>query len=744
MRPTWPSFALAALLLVLLVFVPLAAAKAFTFSDESTSASPQETRYVSFTQDIMDGPESSLVLPPENTLPENTQPRYSDTSKQGRTYQFSPINDTGQDGEGWNDSENPYLQQQQQQNDDEEETPPPNDGDDGTTDPNEDDEPTPQEEESPGDEDGSDVTPQQTNSCTDWEWHNEWFNCIDNLPDAPEVECAEEPTPSSPDSGMAGWFAEPTLDSDKDEGIGMYTSYGYAGYQLPMYGSKAPSVAGSCVDALSLPNGADSANAVANLQFNLATATTGASNSMRQYAWEPGTMWSWSDEFLETGTNAVYTRVFSVFGAITLAIVGLYLLWRSRQAEMSNAVTTASWAALIMVLVIAVAQWPTQASGWADKGLTMGLNVSTNMLPDEGAEGCIEAPGADQDEYEEIKEYNPDDCIDTRGGAVKASDMVVDKVLYENWLRAMLGQGTEFTPTDDEDEDGNPVVTDANTAYKYGPALYWAQALTWNENERAEEDPANRAEIFEEKQKTWRNLAAQIEREDPEAHAALVGERAWERAGTALLALVTALFFSLFDLTSSLLIILGFMVVRFAIIALPIIGTVALLRPAGGPFKRLVNIVLASIINVMVFAVAAVVYLYAASLILGANLPSWLQIVLIGLVGVSAWMLLRPFRRLASMQGSQSATDSLLARNDSNNERDSNARKQTQSIQDTNTNISQMRREQAQRRPETRPDTGSVSDQASTPRQEAHGGYAPGQQPVQSFGGDVYRPGGGR
>ncbi len=46
-------------------------------------------------------------------------------------------------------------------------------------------------------------------------------------------------------------------------------------------------------------------------------------------------MWGWADPLVEKATQSIYNQVFTVFGAITLAIVGVYLLWRSRQAEMS-------------------------------------------------------------------------------------------------------------------------------------------------------------------------------------------------------------------------------------------------------------------------------------------------------------------------------------------------------------------------------------------------------------------------
>ncbi|WP_051325200.1 hypothetical protein [Glycomyces tenuis] len=560
---------------------------------------------------------------------------------------------------------------------------------------------------------------QDSSGCSDWEWHYEWEQCLDEVAEVPEAECAEAPTPSSPDSGMAGWFAEPSLP-DQGEGIGQYSRYGYAGYQLPMYASKEASVGGQCIDSLSLPDGADTANALANMEFNTSTAIIGASNSMRQAAWDPQRLWGWSNEFMETGSEAVYSQVFTIFGAVTVGVVGLYLLWRSRQADMNNAVTTTAWAVLILVLVTAVARWPVQAASWADQGMSAGLNLSQGLIQDEAAEGCISMPGLSNREYEEARRANPDaECIDTRSAAVKASDMSTGDVLYQNWLRAMLGQSEEVTYQQEdgevaEDDEGNPEVRESNTAYKYGPALYAAQAMSWAEIEQAEQSTGERADIIEEKQENWRKLATLIQQEDPESYEHLTGGRAWERTGSGLLSLLTALFFSLFDLTASVLIILGFMIVRFAVIALPIIGTIAILRPAGGPFKRLVNIVLAAVINVIVFAIAAVIYLFAADRILGANLPSWMQVMLIGLVGVAAWLLLRPFRRLASFQGAGGPTDVLFGRT-------VDKRKETEI----------ERRRETIRQGETRPESRSEGSQGKQQERTEGRTAPPEQQPGQ-------------
>ena len=50
----------------------------------------------------------------------------------------------------------------------------------------------------------------------------------------------------------------------------------------------------------------------------IATAVIGASNALRERAWDPETMWGWADPLVDQATKAVYSKVFSVFGVITL------------------------------------------------------------------------------------------------------------------------------------------------------------------------------------------------------------------------------------------------------------------------------------------------------------------------------------------------------------------------------------------------------------------------------------------
>ena len=103
-------------------------------------------------------------------------------------------------------------------------------------------------------------------------------------------------------------------------------------------------------------------NTVANGEFMLASGIVGASNALRERAWDPGQMWGWADPLVENATKAIYSKVFSVFGVLTLAVVGLYLIWRSRNANMSGAMTTAGWALFVMVAVTAIAAWPVHSA----------------------------------------------------------------------------------------------------------------------------------------------------------------------------------------------------------------------------------------------------------------------------------------------------------------------------------------------------------------------------------------------
>jgi hypothetical protein len=360
----------------------------------------------------------------------------------------------------------------------------------------------------------------------------------------------------------------------------------------------------------------------------LATSVIGASNALRERAWNPKSMWGWADPLVDRATKAVYLKVFTVFGAVTLAIIGLYLLWRARQSDLSNAMTTAGWAVLVMVVITAIAQWPTWSANVADNTLIGSLGVIHDAV----------GPPSQDTPADQCRNPDPQGCIDHRPPAVRASDTASDGMLYRNWLRGELGSA------------------DSETARRYGPVLYDAKSFSWGETQDIRKDPKQRQALIDQKQKRWMKVAEEIKKEDPEAYEYLQGTKGMERIGAGFIAILASLFFAMFDITASILVLLGFLIFRWAVIAAPILGTVGLLRPASSGLRRLANAVLAAIFNIIIFGTGAAVYLFAVDLVMStASLPGWLQVVLIWLTGVVGWLLLRPYRRITQLGGKDSS-----------------------------------------------------------------------------------------
>src|SRR3954454_24561744 len=295
-------------------------------------------------------------------------------------------------------------------------------------------------------------------ACSTEEWQQDFKGCVDRLAkvSASRAQCLLPPTPSTPDAGLAGWFAERPASSTEPGPQGIYSQYGYAGYSYTTYDLDS-----GCASTLIDPD-YKFETTVANGEFMIATAVIGASNALRERAWDPQSLWGWADPLVQQATRAVYEKVFSVFGVITLAIVGLYLLWRSRQADMGAATTTAGWAILVMVAVNAIAAWPVRSANIADQTLVTTLGV------------VHDAVGPRAHTPTTCDDPTPGACTHNRPPAVRASDTATETMLYRNFLRGLLGSA------------------DSETAKKYGKALYDAKSLSWADAERLRNNPADR------------------------------------------------------------------------------------------------------------------------------------------------------------------------------------------------------------------------------------------------------------
>lgn len=426
---------------------------------------------------------------------------------------------------------------------------------------------------------------------------------------ASSLDCKESPPASGPSSGLAGWFLrQPKNPSAKDPfkdsaGVSTYDAYGYAGLSYTTYDL-------GCGPGAVRDPSALTTNTIANLLYSPAMWLVALDNSVREYAYQPNSMWGWTDQLVARASSALADRVFNVWGVLVLGIVGVWLLWGARGGNMSAAVTTAGWALLVMALVSAVAAWPLNASRAADSTLTGVLgSVSGAMSSSVGG-------------------------ADGRPPAVRASGVMTQTVLYQQWLRGTLGS------------------SDSDVAKKYGPDLYRAHAISWYESKKMQENPGTRSAIFADKAKLWATTAAKVKAEDPEAYEYLVGRKGTERVGAAMLALISAVVVTPFDLMASVLVLVAFLIIRLAVAFLPAIGTIGILRPASGPLRNMLRTVVAAIINCVIFGIGSAVFLLAVEVITGtSSLAGWQQILLMWLTGVILWLLLRPYRRLTQLTG---------------------------------------------------------------------------------------------
>ncbi len=463
--------------------------------------------------------------------------------------------------------------------------------------------------------------------CSIEEWRNpaNFGSCAKRLQVdvTRRAECLTPPTPSSPTSGAAGWFSN-RPDNDLRSGItGQFSTYGVAGYQLEVYDM-------TCLGAAANP-AAVGQTAFASMLFTTAAALVGAAGGLRELAYEPGKMWDWSDEVVEDLTEMIFEYLFTPIGAVMVAGTGLWLLWLSRQGRLSHAVKIVGWSIVVVVVVTGVARWPVHAAHAADGAASTGLKVIHSVV---GPAPKHIAP--DRCVFPE----DPDACQDHRTTAVRASDTAVEAILYRNWLRAVLGSA------------------DSKTARTYGPALYDAATISWSEAADIEKDPGQRQAAVSLKASQWMAIAEKIRVEDPEAYEHLRGARGTDRVVTSIVTLLSAVIYVIFDMLASFVILLGFLIFRVAVIALPVVGTIGVAYAFSGPFIRVVNTVVAAMFNIMIFGAGGGTFLTVVDKIFNSDLPAPAQLFGVGLTAVALTVLLRPWRNVLRILGAPEAADS--------------------------------------------------------------------------------------
>jgi hypothetical protein len=417
----------------------------------------------------------------------------------------------------------------------------------------------------------------------------------------------DAPTPEVPGRGVVGFF-EPKPDEPPPPGdpwapnstTTIYEQYGYAGLRFNTYDL------GVGPDLVRSPD-ASIGTSVANWLFTFPKAAVAATGAVVGAAFQPDFLGVF-DPLITNVVETLRTTVFEQWVFLTIAALGLLLMWRAREASLASSAAAIGWALFVLVLATLVFRWPLAAGNAADQTVTTTLGAVSG-----GLNGT--APEARSD------------------AGMQAMSGMHEALLYQSWLGGTFG-------------DANSEV-----ARRYGPDIFDSQALTWREAQILKDDPARGRDIIEAKQEKFNETAEKIQKEDPDAYEYLTGQRSDTRVGYAVLAGFATLCAVPFLLLAGLLVLGSLIIVRFGVMLFPAFATLALFPTMRGLVVGLGNTMAAAVINAVVFGIGAAITVKGIGVLLSPEsaLAPWLDVILVLLLTVVMWAALRPFRRLSMM-----------------------------------------------------------------------------------------------
>ncbi len=434
-----------------------------------------------------------------------------------------------------------------------------------------------------------------------------------SLAQAAPFDCKQAPVPQSPGTGVTSVFVHrpSTLPAAEDPfqpgaKTTIYQQYGFAGLRWNTYDL-------GCGPDASRDPGAVVFNGLANFIMAFPLAAIAATLALLDRVFNP-TWLAVFDPLMRNVTGALGgSHWFAVWFPLSLICVGIFLLIRSRRAQYAETAQHAGWVVVVLAAVTFAVGWPLLAGGMFDTVITGSIRTTNTAL------------------------------AGVPNGNASATDAVGSNlygaVLYRSWLRGEFGSA------------------DSATARTYGPQLFQASALTWREADTVQKDPGGQGKkIIEDKQARFKQVAEQVQQDDPDAYQHLTGHSADDRAGYAGLAWVFAVLCCAFFILAALLVVLALLVMRVAVMLLPVVAPAAafpLLR--SSILDKALNVVGGAVYNAVVFGVAVGIYTLTVGFMFGSGLPDWLAVVVLGVLTAVFWRLTRPFRRLLDVIPGQGA-----------------------------------------------------------------------------------------
>lgn len=427
-------------------------------------------------------------------------------------------------------------------------------------------------------------------------------------PSVPVIgDCKTPPTPEVPGRGVVGFFesAPAQLPAPGDpfapgSQTSIHEQYGYAGLRFNTYDL------GCGTDMVRSPD-ATVGTTMANWVLTFPKTLTAATGALLGAAYQPMFLGVF-DPLVSNVVDGLRRTVFDQWAAVVVVAMGFLIVWRSRKASLASTTAAIGWALLVMVIATVLFRWPVAAGQVADRSVSATLGTVSTGLNGHSTDGRAPA-----------------------GDAATAS--LHEALLYKAWLGGTFG-------------DANATV-----AQKYGPKIFDAQALTWREAQTLKTDPGQGQRIMAAKQQEFKDAAAAVQAEDPDAYEYLVGRRSDSRVGYAVLAAVAALCAVPFLVISALLVIGALVIVRFGVMLFPAFATLGLFPTMRHLIIGIGNTMAAAVLNALIFGIGSAVMVKAMGVVLDptTGVPPWLDVILVLVLTIVMWAALSPFRRLTRM-----------------------------------------------------------------------------------------------
>jgi hypothetical protein len=422
--------------------------------------------------------------------------------------------------------------------------------------------------------------------------------------DAQAGDCQEEPVPEAPGRGVTGFVTStpqplpPPGPLFTDGGVPVFERWAFAGMRWNTYDTGCGSPWVRAPDAMI-------GTMLGNWALEAPKFGVGVTTAVTRAAYNP-TFLSVFDPLIANAVDTLQTVLFNRWVPVFLAIAGAILLWRATRLRMATAASAAAWALLVITAATVIFHWPVKTGSFVDRGVGQVVGTVHTGI-------------------------NHNDSADP---ADDAAQSMYYAVLWEHWKTGMFGSA------------------DSAVARKYADEMFAAQSLTWRQARIVENDPDGEGqEILDRKADLFHDTAAKIENEDPDAYQYLTGKKSEARVGAALIAWVAAACVLPLMFASAVLIIAAYIIVRLAVMLFPAVATIGVVHSFRGLVQGVANVVMAAVINCVVFAVGAALNLLAIQIVLSptSRLPTWLGLLLAALTALVMWFALKPFTRLTKM-----------------------------------------------------------------------------------------------